>query len=161
MNISADKYFDRMNEILEKKKALLRDMLSLTEAQTSAITADSLDALQGLVEKKQQKIDAINRLDEDFGVYFERLKTLLKIRKFEDIDLSAFPAARKLKEITSEILELIGCISKIEKQNNEKSKKLLDTIGSKIKQLNQGKKINNAYNPAPQSTSSFFLDKKK
>ena len=150
-----------MNEILEKKKALLQDMLSSTEAQTAVIASESLDALQGLVAEKQQKIDAIDKLDEDFGVYFERLKTTLKVRLLEDIDPYAFPAAGKLKGITAEIIELVGNISKIEKQNSEKSKKLLDTIGSKIKQLNQGKQINNAYNPAPQSASSFFMDKKK
>ncbi len=161
MNLSADKYFERMNEILGKKKALLQDMLSLTEAQTPAITSDSLDTLQKLISEKQQKIDAIDKLDGEFGVYFERLKTTLNIKKLEDMDASMFPVAGRLKEGTAEILELVGRISKIEKQNNGKSKELLNTIGSKIKKLNQGIKINNAYNPAPSGTSSFFLDKKK
>ncbi len=161
MNMSADKYFERMNELLGKKKVLLQDMLSMTEAQTPAITSDSLDALQKLISEKQQKIDAIDKLDEEFRVYFERLKTTLNIRKLEELDASSFPAAAKLKENTAEILELIGRISKTEKNNNEKSKALLDTIGSKIKKLNQGIKINNAYNPAPPRTSSYFLDKKK
>lgn len=161
MNISADKYFDRLNEILEKKKALLQDMLSLTEAQTPAIASESLNTLQELIEKKQQKIDAIDKLDEEFKVYFERLKTTLSVRKLEDIDASAFPAAGTLKGNTAGILELVGRINSIEKMNSEKSKKLLDTIGSKIKQLNQGRKINTAYNSAPQGMSSFFLDKKK
>lgn len=150
-----------MNEILEKKKALLQDMLSLTEAQNDAIASESLDALQKLVSEKQHKIDAIDKLDEDFGVYFERLKDTLRVKKLGDIDVTAFPEARKLKDTTSEILGLVEGISKIEKQNSEKSRKLLDTISSKIKQVSQGKKINNAYNPAPQRTSSFFLDKKK
>jgi hypothetical protein len=159
--MSADTYFERLNEILEKKKVLLQDMFSLTEAQTPAITSDSLDVLQRLIEEKQQKIDAIDKLDEEFGVYFERLKTTLKVKKLEDIDASVFPAAGRLKEVTAEILGLVGRISGIEKHNSENSKKLLDTIGSKIKQLNQGKKINNAYRATPQSTASYFLDKKK
>jgi hypothetical protein len=43
-----------------------------------------------------------------------------------------------------------------------KSNKLLEQLGSQIQKINQGKKINNAYNSQNAAgASSFFLDKKK
>lgn len=150
-----------MIELLDKKYQLLMEMLLLTEAQTSAINLPSLDILQKLVEEKQQKIDAIDKLDEEFRVYFERLKMTTKVKKLENMDTSAFPGAKQLKDKTGEILALVSRISEVEKQNSAKSNELLTQLGSQIKKINQGKKINNAYNPAPTNTASFFLDKKK
>ena len=69
-----DNYPDKMIEILGKKKLLLADMLTLTEAQASEIKTDRLDKLQRLVEEKQGKIDEIDKLDEEFELYMERLK---------------------------------------------------------------------------------------
>lgn len=161
MNISSDKYFERMLEILTKKQMLLSDMLVLTESQTPAIKSESLDALQQIIEEKQLKIDAIDKLDEEFGVYLERLKSSTKVKSLEELDTSAFPMAKRLKEITGETLALIGRISEIEKFNSSKSKELLDQLGGEIKKINQGKKVNTAYNPVSPRTPSYFVDKKK
>lgn len=161
MDTSAEKYFSRMIEILGKKKLLLMDMLTLTEAQTTAIQAELLDELQKLIEEKQQRIEAIDKLDEEFGIYFERLKTTAKVKKLEELEVSAYPIAKQLKEGTLEIIVLVGKIQELEKVNSTKSKKLLEQIGLNINKINQGKKINNAYNPSPGDTSSYFVDKKK
>ncbi|NLB78680.1 MAG: flagellar protein FlgN [Clostridiaceae bacterium] len=161
MDTSAEKYFDRMVEILDKKRQLLEDMLALSKAQTPVITAETLDKLKGLIDEKQEKIEAINILDEEFSVYFERLKTTANVKKLDDIDAKAFPGAKALKERTGEILKLVEGISQIEKSNNDKSKKLHEELGSEIKKINQGKRINNAYNPSPSNPAAYFLDKKK
>lgn len=156
-----DNYPDKMIGILEKKKLLLGDMLTLTEAQASEISTDRLDKLQGLVEEKQRKIDEIDKLDEKFELYMERLKKEACIKRLDDLDNSALPQAEKLKEITGEILSLISRISEAEKVNSDKCKELLEQLGTRIKKINQGKKINNAYNSSTSDTSSFFVDKKR
>jgi hypothetical protein len=154
--------FDRMIELLGRKKELLGDMLELTKAQTDVIAAGTLDKLEQLVHEKQLKIDEIDKLDADFGVYFESLKSAFNINRLSELDVHADPRAKQLKHITSEVIELIGEISSIEKVNSEKSKKLLEELGSQIKKVNQGKKINNAYSKQPADvSSSFFLDQKK
>ncbi|NLB79985.1 MAG: flagellar protein FlgN [Clostridiaceae bacterium] len=161
MDTSAERYFDRMVEILDKKRQLLEDMLALTQAQTQVITAETLDKLKELIDEKQEKIEAIDMLDEEFSVYFERLKTTANVKKLGDIDAKLFPGAKRLKERTGEILKLVDSISEIEKSNNHKSKKLHEELGSEIKKINQGKRINNAYNPSPSNPTAYFLDKKK
>lgn len=162
MNTGGEIHFDRMIELLDRKKQLLGDMLELTKAQTDVIAAGALDKLKLLIDEKQQKINEIDKLDADFGVYFEGLKLAFSINKLSELDVYADPRAKQLKQLTSEVIYLVGKISSVEKENSEKSKKLLDELGSQIKKVNQGKKINNAYSKPPTDTaSSFFLDKKK
>ena len=153
---------DKMTGLLGKKKQMLHEMLELTKAQTEVIAAESLDKLQKLVEDKQSVIDRIDELDDEFTGHMEKLKSAVGINKLEDIDVSRFPEAKRLKQAVSEVLDLVREISGIEKINSVKSKKLLEQLGSQIQKINQGKKINNAYNRQNAAgATSFFLDKKK
>jgi hypothetical protein len=150
-----------MTEILKKKELLLNDMLYLTESQTSAIQSEDLDLLRKLVDKKQQKIEDINKLDNEFEIYFERLKAVSNVAKLEDMNISEFPGAKGLKEATARILAAAGRISETEKLNNQKSAELKKKLGEQISRIKQSKKVNNAYNPVSHNTPSYFLDKKK
>lgn len=166
MNTTPEKYIERLNELLQKKKALLLDILTLTQAQSEAITDEDLDSLNNLINSKQLKMDAINKFDEEFGTYYQRLKSTLGISHLDQLDTaklesSASESAKQLKGLTAEILKVIRDIGEIEKANDQKSKKLLEQFGSEIKKINQGKKANSAYNPGPVSSPSYFLDKKK
>ncbi len=162
MDNSSGIYIEKMAELLGKKKQLLQEMLTLTKAQTPVIAADSLDKLQKLVEDKQGLIDRINELDDEFTAYMDKLKSAVGISKLDDIDISRFPAAVRLKQGVSVVLDLVREISEIEKINSVKSNKLLEQLGSQIQKINQGKKINNAYSSQNAAvTSSLFLDKKK
>ncbi len=161
MDTSSEKYISRLIEILKKKHVLLRAILSLTQAQSSEINEDSIEKLQKLIDDKQHVIDDINKLDEEFEVYFARLKISLKINSLEELDASGIEGARHLKEVTAGILKLITEISEIEKANNDKSKELLGKLGGEIKKINQGMKVNSAYSSTPVNTASYFIDKKK
>lgn len=161
MDTSVGKYFDRMTEILKKKELLLKDMLYLTESQTNAIQSEDLDLLKKYIDKKQQKIDAINKLDNEFEIYFERLKAASSVKKLEDLDVSEFPGAKGLKEATAGILAMAGRISETEKINSQKSTELKKKLGEQISKVKQTKKINNAYNPVSPTVPSYYIDKKK
>jgi uncharacterized protein YdiU (UPF0061 family) len=161
MNTSAEKYFDRMIEILKNKQNLLREMFDLTQAQANVIKSETLSVLQKFIEEKQIRIDAIDKLDEEFSVYMERLKTTAKVKSLEELNASVYPAAAQLRGITGEILELIKKISDTEKINSSKSKELLNNLGGEIRKINQGKKVNKAYSPEPVNAPSYFVDKKK
>lgn len=161
MDASHEKYIDRLTEILHKKQVLLQDILGFTKSQTAAIDEESLEKLQKLIEDKQVRIETIDKLDEEFNVYFQRLKSTLKINSLAELDVVGSPKAIELKAATSGILKLITDIADIEKVNNEKSQKLLKNFGNEIKNLNQNKKVNSAYTPAPFKLPSYFIDKKK
>lgn len=166
MDTMPEKYIERLNEFLLKKKALLLDILTLTQAQTEAIAEDSLDSLNNLINSKQLKIDEINKLDEEFGTCCSRLKSILGISNLDQLDATKIEygvseGAKQLKGLTAGILDVIRNISEVEKGNSQKSNKLLEQFGNEIKKINQGRKANNAYKPGSVSAPSYFLDKKK
>ena len=166
MNITPEKYTQRLNELLAKKKVLLLEILAMTQAQTKVITEDGLDSLNDLINKKQLKIDEIDKLNEEFQIYLARFKSTLGISSLEQLNTAslseaAATGARQLKALTAETLNVIGQISEIEKVNSKKSNELREQLGGEIKRINQGKKVNNAYNPGSYNTPSYFMDKKK
>ena len=166
MNMTSAQYIKRLNELLLKKKDYLLEILTLTQTQNKVITDDGLDRLDQLIKDKQLRIDEINKLDEDFGTYYQRLISTLAIshtNQLEKVMLenSASEGAKQLKDITAEVLDLIRNISEVEKVNSQKSAILLEQFGNEIKKINQGKKANNAYKPGAINAPSYFLDKKK
>ena len=166
MDKHPEKHIERLNELLLKKKALLLDILALTQAQTGAITEDRLDSLNELINNKQLKIDETTKLDEEFGVYYSRLKSTLGISHLDQLEAAkleggAFQGAKQLRELTAGILDIIRNISEIEKTNSQKSNELLEQFGKEIKKINQSKRANSAYKPGPVNAPSYFLDKKK
>lgn len=161
MDITPEKYIERLIDLLKKKHVLLRSILSLTQAQVSQINEESIDKLQKLIDEKQHVIDDINSLDDEFNVYFTRLKSTLKINSLDELNAEELEGAKVLKEVTAGIISLIKEISELEKTNNEKSKELLGTLSGEIKKLNQGKKVNTGYVSKPFNSASYFIDKKK
>lgn len=165
MDVSLEKYIERLTGILKKKAGLLQEILDLTRAQALVINEDGIDELQRLVDQKQLKIDAIDSLDDEFSVYFNRLKSSQKIAGLDELSASrldgAVGEAKEFKSLTGEILELITAIREVEKVNSEKSKTLLNQLGDRIKKINQGKKANSAYAPGYLKAPSYFIDKKK
>lgn len=167
MNLmTPEKYIELLNGLLSKKKAILADILALTRAQADAITEDGMGQLDGLIKDKQLKIDEINRLDDEFEANCDKLKATFGISRLDQLDTvnleaSAVKGAKLLKNQTAEVLNAIRNISEIEKDNNIKSKKLLDHFGSEIKKINLGKKANNVYKSGPFNVPSYFVDKKK
>lgn len=157
----SEEYIVRLLEILDKKYKLLEEMFALTERQSKVIDEDKLDSLEDFVRLKQVKINEIDKLDEQFGVYFARLKNSLNIKSFDELDKINIIGAGQLKERTGKILELISRISLLEKDNGRKAQELLDSIGEQIKKLNVGRKISSVYENKSVNAPSFFIDKKK
>lgn len=162
MDNSPDKYISRLWEASNKKYKLLKEMLSLTQAQTNVITEDKITNLESIIAEKQILIDEINKLDEEFNVYFQRLKQTLQISNLDDLKGHNITGVKELQETISTIMGLIKEISLIEKQNSVKANQLLQSFGEEIKRLNQSKKVSLVYNtPKITQSPSYFIDKKK
>lgn len=161
MEFPAEKYIKKLIDSLKKKYVLLRSILSLTQAQSSEINENAVEKLQKLIDEKQNTIDEINKLDDEFDACFTRLKNALKVNSLDELDAVGIEGAKHLKEITADIINLIKEISEIEKANNLKSEELLNNLRSEIKKINQTKTINNAYGSRPGNKAAYFIDKKK
>lgn len=161
MDTTAEKYMEKLIDILKKKHVLLQSILSLTKAQSSQINEDAVEKLQKLIDEKQRVIDDINKLDDEFDVYFTRLKANVKINSLDELNAAGIESAKHLKEITAGIINLTMKISEVEKENDQKSKELLNKLGEEIKKVNQGKKISKTYASKPTNNPAYFIDKKK
>lgn len=163
MDVSPEFCIERVIEASNKKYKCLQDIILLTMAQTEAISEEGMDGLDKLISEKQIKIDEINKIDEDFEKHLNLLKQKLGVNKLDEINNLPLKGTKELKQITEQIMELLTEINKLEKQNHEKAKSLLDEFGAKIRQIRDGKKLNNAYyNPGAGLTPpAYFLDKKK
>lgn len=160
--MTVDEYVQRLTEASNKKNILVQDILSLTKRQTEVITEDSIPMLNSFIDEKQVKIDAINKLDEEFSVYFQRLKQTLKISSLDELKDHNIKGIKELQLTIGHIMSLIKEIGILEKQNSLKANQVLNHLGNEIKKINQGKKAATGYYPTQGGgTPSYFMDKKK
>lgn len=157
-----EEYIERLAGITNKKYSLLQDMLSLTNLQVEAICEDGLSELEKILTLKQEKIDEIDLLDEQFDVYFSRLKQELKVRSLDELKSANIAGAKELQESVSGVMSLIKEISSLESSNGQKAKELLGQFADEIKRINQAKKTNGAYySPYKAQAPSYYFDRKK
>lgn len=161
MDNLAEKCIISMNQGLSKKSSFLQELFDLTQNQSVVINDGNVVELNRLVDCKQERIDSINILDEEFKTNFERLKSILGVESFDGLDARGVPGARELRDKVTGIIELVKKISDVESANNLAAKRLLGSLGSQVKKLNQGMKLSNAYLPAKLERGSYFIDKKK
>lgn len=161
-SVIADEYIERLIETSKKKYKLVQDILVITKSQTPVITEDSIPTLNSIINEKQTKIDAIDKLDEEFNFYFQRLKQTFKISSMDELKGRDIKGVKELQETIGNIMSVIKEISNIEKNNNMEAKRVIEDLGNEIKKVNQGKKLIIGYNPAPiVRPPSYFIDKKK
>lgn len=154
-------YLSRLNEILIKKQALLREILDLTRQQKEALASDSLDELEILIAKKQTKMDAVDKLDEQFVVYLEGLKRRLGIKTLDELPAWRIPGATELKENTAAILDVLREIKALDDENTASVKSKMAVLKDKIKQSNDFRKVSAAYLQPGHNLASPYFDQKK
>ncbi len=161
MNITPEKYVERMLQISTKKYGLLKEIQEITRRQEEVITEETTERLNEFLDEKQKRIEDIDKLDEEFKVYYERLKFEMKVKSLEELQASSIKGVKELQLCISGILHLVDEISQLEKKNSEKANRLLEDLSQEIKKLNQGKKVNSLYSSTNPQPSAYFIDKKK
>ncbi|MCX8130719.1 MAG: flagellar protein FlgN [Clostridia bacterium] len=160
--MSPEQYVQRLTEISHKKHKYMQDMYMLTVEQSKTINEDGLEQLDKIIAARQTLIEQVDKLDEEFSVYFQRLKQVLGVKSLDEIKSPGIPGVKELQQSIKAVMGLIKDITELDKQNNNKAKKLLDELGNEIRKINQGKRVNMAYNPSPvMQPPSYFIDKKK
>ncbi len=158
----AEQYIQKLYELSVKKLEGLRQILKLTNEQRNVITEDNIEELQRIIDLKQQKMDAIDELDQAFEVYYSRLKSLLGVESLEEIKMADLTGAAELKQIITTIYDMTKEIQNIENINNKKVRDILDKLSGEIRQIKQNQMVNNGYNVgAKLPQQSYYFDKKK
>ncbi|HHW01027.1 MAG TPA: flagellar protein FlgN [Clostridiaceae bacterium] len=157
-----EEYIKRMTELSQKKYALLKEMLLFTKSQTAAIADENMKNLERLIQNKQERIEGIDKLDDEFKSCFMQLKQALNVDKLDEIKDMKISGVKELQDVIGQITEILKEISEIEKKNSDEIKKKMAATAVEIKKINQSKTINSAYKSSPQSmVPSYFIDKKR
>ncbi len=158
--MTAEEYIVRLIEISEKKLTLIKGLYDITLKQGDIIEKTDTTSLEQMIERKQALMDKADKLDEQFDVYFQRVKAVLGISSFEAVVASKLVGALRLRELIQEILRIIADMMKLEEQNKASANIALNGLSMEIKNVNTNKKFTRAYSPTLPSQPSLFIDKK-
>lgn len=161
MSVSVEDIIIKMQQLLKDKKDALACIYDLTIKQKEDIESNMGDNLEGFIDKKQEQIDKIEKIDNLFKNVFQLLKAEIKIDTLDELDLDLYPDLKTVKKQVKEIMELAGKIMELENENKEKIDKIMDKIKNDLKRVRLGKKSLDAYDKPNTSVDGIYIDRKK
>lgn len=151
-------------KLTDNKIEHLKDILDITYKQKEAVYQQNIDILTKYVKEKQQHIDAIDKLDEEFQSIYDGIRDELKSDKFEqEMAMSAEETGlyREFKQKVQEVQNIVKVICGVEKENNENVNRIMEELKGKIRSINAAKRGYKAYKSVPAMTDGVFIDKKR
>lgn len=156
-----NKLLDNLNEIIENKLELFKELYDITLLQQQDIENNDADNIQALVEEKQQVINEIDELDKSFLEGYKTLKESLNLESLHKVDTEKYPELKNLKNSVEKIVKLAPDIMELENSNRERLNEIYERVKGELKQINSGKRSLKAYEAAPVHNDGVFIDKKK
>lgn len=152
---------NQMIALSRKKLEMLQDLQRLSEKQNKAFQEKALDDIENLLNRKDEIIEYIQKLDNAFLSVSENIKEQLGIQSLEELSETGLDGRVELKELIREITSTVEEVIQLEKDSYSSASDMKEELGDKIKGVNTGKKITTAYTIKPTSSPSYFFDKKK
>lgn len=153
------KLIEELVNIGREKLSLLNTMLELTEEQNKLIKKEDMEKVDLNINKKDSLIKKIESLDIQFLSKFTQLKKDNNIKDINELDIKDYPELKNLKEVVQEISSTLMAISLLDKENNVKMRKNLESIKSNLKNIKKGQKVYKSYNKT--LNNSILIDEKK
>lgn len=150
-----------LNYITEQKLKLFKEILNITILQKEDIENNKAENIGDLIDRKQQVIDAIDKLDKSFLQGYQQLKDELKLDRPDRIDTNKYPELKTLKHCVEDIMELAGKIMELENSNREKLNAIFNEVKNELKQINVGKRSLKAYEKPVVQNDGIYIDRKK
>ena len=159
--MKAEDYIQRLIDISSKKMALMDEILLFTKSQNEVIKGQRFDEMDQLLKERQKRMDAVDKLDEQFVVYSERLKEILSLSSLEELPKHDLPGTAELKRVVDSISQILRKTKEIDDENTALVKDEMKVTQGQIKNANNHKLVTGAYYPNQNSGQSYFFDKKK
>ncbi len=157
----ADILLKELIKISEEKILRLYRIVDVTKKQEQAIETDKLADLQKYIDKKQNEIDCINELDNDFSNKYTELKEKFNIESLEDIPACHNEDIKILQTKIGKISDILKLISDQEVINNDKINRNFKEVKAKLKQVKNGKKATQGYTKHKDMSQSILINKTK
>jgi len=152
---------EQMIKLSSEKLELLKQLKDLSEKQYDVLEQHRLDELEGILNRKDEIISIIKKLDDDFLKHSDTLKKLVGIESLTELEKTGIKGCRELKELIGKITSLVEDLIETEKRGYESAVMLQAEFKSEIKNINNARKVTKAYSLKPSSNPSYFIDKKK
>ena len=159
--MEANKCIQKLNEISTKKLALMEELLLFTRSQKEMIQSGRFEEMDSLIDGKQLRMDAMDKLDAQFLESATKLKSLLSLRSFENLHRYKIPGTAELKEMVVKIHQTLLEIKSLDEENTALVKAELKETKEKIDHSNAFKRVTGAYYPVQNEIPSYYFDKKK
>ena len=167
--MNAQTYVGRLTEVSKKKFALLEQMLQSYLLQEEDLKAGNDTETEGapnrqeaLVDKRQELIKAVDKLDEEFHVYTERLKQTLGIQSLDELSQFSVEGRQELKEVVARISSLLEELVDRHHITAQHLGEKVRSAGEKNILIGRTKQASQAYQPGnSRQSSSVFFDRKK
>lgn len=156
-----NQHIDDLNQIIEQKLALFEEIYNITVAQQKEIVENEANNIDVLVQQKQQVIDKIDKLDQDFINGYKMLKEELGIDSLELIDTNKHPEMKNIKDHIKSIMGMAHKIMELENSNKEKLDSIFQNVKAELRHIKAGKRSVKAYETVPISNDGIFIDKKE
>lgn len=144
-----------------KKLEMLTNIQALSEKQNKAFQDKALDDVEKILNKKDDFIAYIQKLDDAFLAASENIKEQLGIESLTALSETGLEGRDVLKSLIEEITGVVETIIRLEQEGYSSAAAFKNDVGEKIKDVNTGKKVTTAYNIKPAASPSYFFDKKK
>lgn len=131
-------------ELIDKKLKKLEELKIDSGRQSKNIGEGNLDGIEYIIAKREQITKEVDLIDANFLKVFESIK-----EKTGAKDLSSLEG-NYVKELQEKILKVRSIseeIMDIDKKNIKSMEALIEDNKKDLKQVKDGKKLNNAYSP--------------
>lgn len=155
-------YVNMMVDTLERKKAILQQILHLTKEQETLLKDEEMDvdAFQRILDLKGEKIEKLNQLDEGFDTLFHHVE-----KEINENRMAYKSQIQKMQKLINEVSELGIQIQALEHQNSGHFKIYLAHQKQAVKKFhtnnrtaaNYYQNMANAHKPG----SSYFFNETK
>lgn len=151
--------YQRLTDVTKTKLSLSENLLDLTKQMETYVQRGDFDSSAELIDKRQDIIDDISLLDEQFVKLFEEIK---KLPDF-DVEITKYP---NLGKYIQEIKEVIGKAKLIDETIMPILLKESESIKQEIKKSKAKKMINDKYSvdnmqKVTKDNFGIFIDEKQ
>lgn len=158
--------FKRMAEGYEEQKPFYEKMLQLAEQQKIVLEQEEVDVEQllDLIEQRQELIITLEKMNEGLASLKEEIKEALGIEQFNISSIKREISGSGVDALSASLEKLGGLLSKIKEldQENEKSLRLtMQKTQDQLKNLQEKKKADQAYQSEPLADGGVFIDYSK
>lgn len=158
---SYNQSLQRLLGLIREKRQCLEAILEYTKKQGTFVDENQIDMMIFCIEKKQENIEIINRLDEEFDSLYKQAKPEIKKLARCGDNSEEHILHRELCDEIAGAQEIMEDIYRLEQRNVPRVQEYMDIVKEKIRNINTARRGYNAYKRTAKVADGVFIDKKK